>query len=423
MLQTMTQETANLIAQDRQLEQYDRRIGGNYLLASEGAYQGNAYSDGYGMSMEVLKRRREASKQLKAAYRERQLRFHEGMAAVLEGRLHPQVWLYKMRESQSIEDFPLLLGDAIDRSLMLGYAEAPTMYQMIAQVRQLRDFRVANQYAIDGGDGSFGEAIGRGQPYPEAQLTETKYTLQLEKFGRRMAFFWELIINDDLGAFNDIVRRFGRAARRSEQKAVTSKYAGNGTFFATGNGNLITTGLGASSSNPVLSAAGLQDGMKILARQVDAGGEPILIDAVTLVVPPALETVGLNILNSLTVESTEAGGTSNQKIIVQNWLRNRIRMAVDPYLPIIDATHGHTAWYLFADPNSGRPALQFATRRGATGPEMFLRSSNAIRVGAGMSDPLDGDFDHDSIDYKVRHCYGAATGDPKMAVTSNGSGS
>ena len=40
-----------------------------------------------------------------------------------------------------------------------------------------------------------------------------------------------------------------------------------------------------------------------------------------------------------------------------------------------------------------------------------------------MVDPTEGDFESDSIDYKLRHIIGASQGDPKMAVSSDGSGS
>lgn len=378
-----------------------------------------------GRSMAQIRQARKArNPNAESAYRMRLVQFHEGLQDVLDGRQHPAVWLHTMNESMGTEDFPELLGDAIDRQLLMGYAEAPSIVPMIAKMSQLRDFRQAKRFAIDGGEGNLGDAILPGAPYPEAKLAETKYTIQLAKYGRRLPFFWELLVNDDLGAFNDVVRRFGRAARRSEQKAVTTAYANNTNFFKTANKNLVTTAFGAATNNPVLGIAGLQSAFTVLAKQLDADGEPILVEGVTLVVPPALEVTAMNILNSLTIDTAAVGGDSNQVLRVTNWIRNRIKLAVDAYLPIVDGSHGSTGWYLFADPMSGRPAMEFATRRGTSGPEIFLKASNAIRIGGGgMTDPLDGDFDHDTIDYKVRHCYGVAMYDGKMAVYSNGSGS
>jgi hypothetical protein len=112
------------------------------------------------------------------------------------------------------------------------------------------------------------------------------------------------------------------------------------------------------------------------------------------------------------------------------------RLAMNYYLPIVDATHGATGWYIFANPESGRPALEFGRLRGHTTPELFMKLPNSVAIGEGnmgpgagitpgttnMS-PLEGDFDTDSINYKVRHCFGGTQIDPIMAVYSNGSGS
>ncbi len=68
---------------------------------------------------------------------------------------------------------------------------------------------------------------------------------------------------------------------------------------------------------------------------------------------------------------------------------------------------------------------------GHESPEMFMKASNAIPIsqnsmgasGAGMSSPMDGDFDTDSILYKVRHILGGTLLDPLMGVASTGVGS
>ncbi len=61
--------------------------------------------------------------------------------------------------------------------------------------------------------------------------------------------------------------------------------------------------------------------------------------------------------------------------------------------------------------------------RGHEEPELFIKEPNARRVGGGPVDPMDGNFENDSIDYKVRHVLGVSRIDPKATVASNGSGS
>ena len=67
---------------------------------------------------------------------------------------------------------------------------------------------------------------------------------------------------------------------------------------------------------------------------------------------------------------------------------------------------------------------------------MWMKSPNAMQIGEGnmgpgngggnvgysngVGNPMDGDFDTDSIMYKVRHVLGGTLLDPIMAVASSG---
>jgi hypothetical protein len=326
--------------------------------------------------------------------------------------------LHYLQEAMTRSDFPILFGDIIDRMLLANYREATATYRNYCKVGSVRDFRTAKKLYTEGAEATLSQ-VGENGEYPERKLNEGKYELAVKKYGARMPISWETLINDDLDALRDIPDRFARAARRTEARYVTDLYAGaNGpdaAFFTVGNKNLVT-------GNPALSIAGLQAAMTALASQVDADGEPIVIEAVELVVPPALQVVAENILNATHIEIVEAGGTANQKLNAQNWMKNKVRLNVDPYLPLVASTaNGSTSWFLFANPSTGRPAMELDFLRGHEEPEVFMKAPNAQRVG-GSVDAMAGDFDTDSFEYKVRHVLGGTTMDPKAAVASNGSG-
>lgn len=163
----------------------------------------------------------------------------------------------------------------------------------------------------------------------------------------------------------------------------------------------------------------------MLGEQRDTEGGPIYIEAATLVVPPALEVPAMNILNATEILAANGGGNGNEndQLRVTNWMRNRVTVIVNPWLPIIDTTTGSTAWYLFANPSTGRPALEIGRLIGHESPELFQKSPNATRVGGGLVDPTDGDFDTDSVEWKVRHVMGGTLMDAKSALASTGTGS
>jgi hypothetical protein len=342
----------------------------------------------------------------------------------------------RLQEAMTTSDFPLLFGDILDRQLLGAYAETPSTIGAFITMKTVRDFRPSRMFTIDGAESTL-SPVGQREEYPMAALTEGRYQFTVSKYGRVVPFSWETMINDDLDALKDIPERLGRASRRSEEKFgvglfVTS--AGpDSTFFSAANNNiLIAAESGGVLDNPPLSIAALQEAMILLSKARDSEGEPIVLDMVTLVVPPALEIVAQNILNAIQLELNTNGGNLTglansggleQRLIVQNWMRNRLRLVVNHYLPVIDTTTGNTAWYLFASPGTSRPALVMAKLRGHENPEMFMKSPNAVRIGGGDVSPMDGDFDTDSIEYKVRHVFGGTQIDPKGAIASTGTGS
>lgn len=337
------------------------------------------------------------------------------MEQVVKGR-RP---IHHLREALTTSDFPLLFGDILDRMVLGGYKDYPRSWENFTKTEEVPDFRTVSRHFWDGAQGILSEVPERTE-YPEATLTEGRYQYSVKKYGRAIDFSWEMMVNNDLNFFNDIPDRFGAASSRTEGRFVSSLYVGtagpNATFFAAGNLNVVT-------GNPALTLAGLQKAMEILADQSDADGQPIFIETVELVVPPALEITALNILNALQIEMTEAGGTSAQKLIAANWMKGRVRLTVDPYISRIATSNQKTSWFLFANPRSvGRPAIVLGRLRGHTTPEVFIKESNQRRVGGGLASPLDGDFETDSIRYKVRAVLGGTLMDPKAAVASNGSG-
>ena len=335
---------------------------------------------------------------------------------IMAGKIRPSVF----QEVMTSDDFPFLFGDILDRVLLAGYRETPSTYSAYCNVSTVQDFRTVNRYTTSGAEAVL-TVVEEQAEYPESSIGEGRFQYAVKKYGRRLPFSWESMVNDDLNALKDAPMRLGRAARRTEERFVTNLFVGtagpDGTFYAGGNSNVVT-------SNPVLSMAALQTAYEVLGAQVDEDGEPILIDAVHLVVPRALEVVAKNIINAIEIRLLTSGGaTSDQGLVATNWMKTQVTLHVNPYISIIADTNGTTSWFLFADPRNNRPAMEIGFLRGHESPEIFIKAPNAQRVGGGGVDALGGDFDTDSIQYKVRHIMGGTLMDPKMSVASQGDGS
>lgn len=336
--------------------------------------------------------------------------------------------MYLLKEAMTTADFPNLFGDVLYRQLLGNYTPYPVTYPGYFRIVKAPDFRTLHMYALDGGQSLMTTSLKEREPYPEVSFTETAYTAAVAKYGRRYGITFEMLKNDDLNAFQQRPALMAVGARRSEEYLATTMFVdANGphaSFFTAGNNNIIP-------SNPILSIQGLQAGMKRLAAQKDADGQPIVITAFALVVTPALKITAENIMNATQIRvndntSGPGGGTAGQFIYTENWMKGYTQLYVNPYIPYIaSSANADTSWFLIANPNDlgTRPAFVFIKLNGYEDPQLFLKSPNSQLIGGGMVGALEGDFDSDAIDYKLRTFFGAAQIDPKMAVSSNGSGS
>lgn len=324
------------------------------------------------------------------------------------------------RESMTASDFPYLTGDVLDRMALGRYRDFPSAWRQFAKVNNnLRDFRTVRRIAADGLEGQYSAIAEQGE-VTYGSMSETNYTYAPAKYGKAAKLSFEAIMNDDLSQFTDIPDRLGRGAARTVAKTVTQLYVDasgpHASFYTSGNANIVT-------SNPVLSVAGLQTAWNKLRAQTDSNGEPIMVEAAILVVPPSLEVTARNVLNAVTVRATTVGGASGQEIEYQSWIGSSLQLAIDPYIPVVASTaNGSTSWFLFAVPSVGRPALEVGFVTGFAEPQLYQKMANTVRVGGGM-DQMAGDFATMSQEYKGVIAFGGTRLDPKATVGSNGSGS
>ena len=351
------------------------------------------------------------------------------IADVVEGRRKE----HELTEAMTTDDFPILFGDIFDRQVLASYREERTVWPQIAKRHTVKDFKGKKLLPpVTGAEGRLDE-VGELEEYPAESLSEqAAITLAIAKFGRRVALSWEANMNDDLDQLTSIPKRLGKAARRTENYAATELYVGtagpHASLYTSGNSNIINTANGAATDNPALSITALTDAFIVWGNITDEVSEPIVHELATLVVPPALEVIANNIINATSVELTTLGGTRDDnaggvRLLAANWMSKRLRVEVDPRIPVVADTNVNTSWFLFGDPQDDREALAMVFLRGHEEPDMRIKTPNSRSVGGGEVDPMDGDFDTDGIQYRVRHTVGSGRVDGRATVASNGSGS
>lgn len=182
-------------------------------------------------------------------------------------------------------DFPLLLANVAEKSMLKGYEEAEETFQLWTAVGSLGDFKPGKR--VDLNTFPTLERVQDGGEYRYASTGERGETVQLATYGKMFSLTRQTIINDDLNAFTKIPRIMGRAAIRTVGDLVyailTSNPAmsdGVALFHAT-HANLLA-GLG-------ITTAGI-DAMRVaMARQSDGTATALNIRLAKILVPMALE--------------------------------------------------------------------------------------------------------------------------------------
>ncbi len=342
-------------------------------------------------------------------------------AAFLRAVKTGQVSDWKMQEIMSTADFPLLFGDILDTRLLAQYTATPNTWSQYASRGVVSDFRQSRLIALD----------GLQQPlYPSNRkaelegvdidntLVETAYYTQVQVYERGVSYNWRMLMNRRGEFLSRIPSFLTRAANRTEEKFATTLYMGaagaDATFFSTGNANIAT-------SNPALSVAALKVALNKMYAQLDSGGDPIVIEGIKLIVPPLLALDADEITKATSLELVPATSAAGTRVMTPPWV-SRITPVVNWYQPTVDVSaNKNTTWYLAADPQA-RPAMEVTFLSGYETPSLWQKAPNAQRLG-GAIDPLMGDYDDMSIHQKIIHILGGTLIDPKMMVTSNGSGS
>lgn len=380
----------------------------------EDASYANLFDGGTNISQN-LRRKFEAD----AEYRQRLVETMRFIRDTQAGRIAPA----RFAEAMTTSDFPILLGGIMDRTLLGGYREYPASYEMWCKInRNVKDFRTISRTFLNLADGAL-DSVAQQEEYPFAGAAEGQYTYAVQKFGRKFKFSWESFVNDNLGAFSEVPMALGRAARRTTARFATSLICGaagpNPVFFSAANGNMM------NGNNSALSQTSLAAAANLLAQQMDNGGEPIFNDPAVLVVPPSLKLTAMQIVNALQIRAQNAGGADvagTVQLDTVNLFQN-LKIAVEPYISriITAGTVGRTAWFLAADPaQSERPAVELGFLQGHEEPQIAMKSPNAVMVGGGDVNAFAGDFDTDSIEFRVRHVVGGTLMDPRMMVGSFG---
>jgi len=269
----------------------------------------------------------------------------------------------------STSTFPAIMSNLANKSVMVGFNEAETTYQIWAGKGSNRDFKEAARVALS--EAGNLELVPEGGQFQQDFLGEASARTKVATYGKLFSLTRQAIINDDLGLFSKIATKYGSAAKRLVNKMVYAQLTGNVkmqdniALFDTKHGNVAGTG-------EALSVKAIAKAITSMRRQKGITGDATLnITPKYLVVPPELEMTAYQIVNSTAaVDGVNSG--------VVNPYKGRFVVVADAELTDPDA------WYLVADA-SQHDTIEVTYLNGVETPRLETRQG----------------FDVDGIEYKV----------------------
>ena len=238
-----------------------------------------------------------------------------------------------------------ILSNVANKHLLSAYNGVPSVARQVCAPKDVSDFKQHTGYRLNM-LGEF-EEVGAGGEIKHATLSEESLTYQAKTFGKGITLTRQMIINDDLGAFLDILKMLGKMCGDTiETKFFEMLLSNPGDFFSSGNGNYL------SGAGSVLSIDALTTAEQVFLDQKDANGKPININPKWMLVPTALKVLAEQIFGSIDmfdVSVSETGASAVGK--TKNVHAGKFRPIVSPYLNNASITgYSATAWYLLADP-------------------------------------------------------------------------
>lgn len=269
----------------------------------------------------------------------------------------------------STSTFPAIMANLANKSVMVGFNEAETTYQIWAGKGSNRDFKEAARVALS--EAGNLELVPEGGQFQQDFLGEASARTKVATYGKLFSLTRQAIINDDLGLFSKIATKYGSAAKRLVNKMVYAQLTGNVkmqdgvALFDNKHGNVAGTG-------EALSVKAIAKAITAMRRQKGITGDATLnITPKYLVVPPELEMTAYQIVNSTAaVDGVNSG--------VVNPYKGRFVVVADAELTDPDA------WYLVADA-SQHDTIEVTYLNGVETPRLETRQG----------------FDVDGIEYKV----------------------
>ncbi|PZU62322.1 MAG: hypothetical protein DI552_00180 [Brevundimonas sp.] len=292
-----------------------------------------------------------------------------------------------LRAAHTTSDFPIILESVGQRIVQRRYEVRPATYQAISRRRDLRDFRPTKLLTV----GDFPTLL----PYQEdgeiksGTINEGRESVTLGSYGRIVRITRQMIVNDDLGVFDEVFGTIGRTVRNFENAtawAVKNLNAGLGpkmadgkTFFHADHGNYTSSG-----AAPTIATLGAARAKMMVQKDID--GNIMNLMPSTFLVGADLLTVAEQLTSS-----------------IQPVVQGEVNPLAGRLTPVGEGSMAGNAWELYADPDEAA-AWNYGYLASSPGPRVMTEEQ----------------FNTDGMSMRVTLDFYFGAADPKAAYRNAG---
>lgn len=292
-----------------------------------------------------------------------------------------------------------ILSNLATKELLAGYMDEDQSWRDISAVKSVTDFKQITSYRML--DSMEYEQLGPAGEIKHGSLGSESYTRQADTFAKMFALTRRDIINDDMGAFDDLRNRLGRgAATKFNNVFWTAMLAGHSSFFTTTRRNYIT----GATTTLLIDGVGLALAIKAFRQMrkpnadgsfTGAGSGPMSGMPSLLLVPPEL----------MGVAETLYTGANLSAVQDDNIYKGKYTPVCSPWLSDSNFTgYSTTAWYLFRSPGA-YPMMVTSFLNGQQSPTV---------------DSAEADFNTLGVQFRGYHDFGCDQAEYLCGIKSKG---
>lgn len=315
-------------------------------------------------------------------------------------------------------DFPIFLQTVIRHRMRERFRAIAARWQQYVGFENAQDFREHTVSQLNGIRGIRG--INEDGEYPRLRTSEEEGpSFAVGKHGGTYAVTMELVINDETDKIlNRTPRELGRSMAEYQAQVVTAFIESNPTygpdgqpFFGVAHSNEVTGAPAAPNETNLLA------GLDLMRLRRDPDGIPFAVEPRRIIVrtPSQKATFDRIIRSQLTGVMDTA--TTNANLGYGQFFTGNYNPAYNVLPPdaVVDDPwlNDPNDYYLLGNAED-RPPFVAAYLRNRREPFIGIKDQGARDAMGAGSDPYSWWFD--SVDYKVRHFFGVAPGEPLAAV-------